>query len=126
MRSIILVGDLTVTKTETEPKIALQILDEANRYHMDKVSETQLNIDKFQQLLPQYEQNPDGITEQMYYDMLEKVPGKKDEYTLLNSKLSDLLLKNNITTTSKDIGSAPTRDFSRSVKNNQERNLNGR
>lgn len=79
------------------PSIAVKVLDAANKYRADKMSETELNINKFNQLLPQYLQNPEGIAEQMYYDMLEKVPIKKDDdYQLLNTKLSDLLLQKEI------------------------------
>lgn len=105
------------------PNIAIQLISVANRYSIDKISETQLNIDKFNQLLPQYQKNPDGIAMQMYYDMLEKVPVKKDDdYTLLSTKLSDLLLKapNNNPAEKSETG----RSFDRNV--DRDRNLNGR
>lgn len=104
------------------PNVAIQLINEANRYKTDKISETQLNINKFNQLLPQYQKNPDSIAMQMYYEMLEKVPVKKDDYLLLNSKLSELLLKtpDNINIAAKP---ADTRGFDRNV--DRDRDLNG-
>lgn len=103
------------------PDIAEQIIDEANSYHADKVSDTKLNIDKFNQLLPRYLQDPDGITMQMYYDMLEKVPMKKDnDYQLLNLKLSDLLLKDDVVVNKVTNVSDSNRDFNRDVTRSRE------
>lgn len=120
------VGKSEIKEKSTEPlvempAIAEKILKEANIYHEDKVSETKLNINKFNQLLPQYLKDPDGITMQMYYDMLEKVPVQKDnDYQLLNLKLSDVLLKKDMVENKVTNIPASNRDFNRDVTRSRE------
>ena len=107
------------------PVIAKQLLLEANNYQNDTLAETQANINRFRQLLPQYEIYPNKIAEEMYFDMLEGIPSNKDDkYPLLNSSLSDLLLKVESENSGTDYNNLPGRNSMRSV--NRTRNFGKR
>lgn len=103
-----------------------QLLDEAALYKQNLLLDTQVNINQFNQLLPQYNTNPNAIVEQMYYDTLAAIPSSSaNNYPLLNLPLSELLmqqskamLQNNDISAVAKASPAPTfreRDFSRSV-----------
>jgi len=72
--------------------IVPKLLEEANVYQENQIIDTEADINKFNQLLPQYQANPQAIVEQMYYELLAAVPlPKTNQYPLLKMSLSDLI-----------------------------------
>jgi membrane protease subunit HflK len=118
----------TIATNNSEPLMAQQLLQQANLYKQNKLSQTKVEINQFNQLLPQYKKNPKAIVEQMYFDALEAIPMQHVEYSLLELNLSELLQKSEQTPAivNNNISSSPalrSRNFSREV--NRVRNLNG-
>lgn len=113
--------------SSNQPAIVVQLLMEANKYKDDIYTQTKVNIDKFNQLLPEYKRDPDGIAEQMYFDMLAFVPRHSpNQYQLLNLGLPDLLgmAKQGLESTVSQNVSVEGRELSRTV--DRTRNLDGR
>lgn len=107
------------------PQIAAALMAQAYQYQEDHIAMAQVNIDKFNQLLPQYRLNPSGITEQMYFEMLAAIPQPKiDPYPLLNLSLSELLASDVKMQDSSSSDFNRGRFVDRSV--NRARNLGGR
>ena len=80
------------------PAEATNLIAQANMYSQNLLIDTQVNINQFNQMLPQYRQNHNGIVTQMYYDTLSAIPVlKKDNYPLLSLPLSQLLQDNQTT-----------------------------
>ena len=109
----------------TQP-VALQLIQSANQYHENVLAMTRVDIDSFNQLLPQYQQTPDAIVKEMYYNALAAIPtdNPATQYPLLNMNLSDLILLGQTSPTPITEASAPIplreRHFDRSV--NRSRN----
>ncbi|HMT03115.1 MAG TPA: SPFH domain-containing protein, partial [Burkholderiales bacterium] len=111
----------TLTKNANKPidvPIVNKLLWAANEYHQNQIALTKVNIDKFNKLLLQYQQNPQNIIEQMYYDMLLSIPSNmQDNYALLNLSLSELFSLSNQDEQKEEIRkNLNLRDSSRVVK----------
>ncbi|MFN7094526.1 MAG: SPFH domain-containing protein [Burkholderiales bacterium] len=122
---------LQVTKPQlvatVKPTIADQLLQQALSYQQDKVTQAKANVEKFKQLLPQYEANPQELVQQLYDNLLASVPvTKADKYPLLKLSLAELMTfsprKENIFGQVNDSGWK--RDLDRKVV--RSRTLNGR
>ncbi len=102
-----------------------QLLAEAVLYKQNVLLDTQVSINQFNQLLPQYNSNPNAIVEQMYYDTLAAIPAARvNNYPLLNLPLSELLMQSKAMLQNGDIATQTNssatatlreRDFNRSV-----------
>ena len=76
--------------------LAAQIIDEANRYKINKTQETKTVVANFNQLLPQFLDNPQAISQLIYYKMLSSIPAPESaipKYLLLNLSLEQLKAK---------------------------------
>ena len=103
-----------------------QLRDQSILYKQNLLLDTQVNINQFNQLLPQYNTHPNAIVEQMYYDTLAAIPYVQvDNYPLLNLPLSELLMQSKAMLQSGDnisgkispaVASLRERSFNRSVE----------
>ena len=110
-----------------EPLIATQLLQQAALYRQNKLSQTKVAVDQFNQLLPQYKKNPQPIVEQMYYDTLEAIPYKGEQYPLMALSLSDLLTqaKLQVDDSSATPAQIPLRERHYNREVNRSRDLDG-
>lgn len=110
------------TAESAQSTIAEQLINEAKQYEQNQLVQTKVEINRFNQLLPQYKSNPNAVITQMYYDALAEIPINHDtdpKYTLLNMSLSDLIILNNDLSSKNITASQPVsireRHFDRSV-----------
>ncbi|MCX8515157.1 MAG: SPFH domain-containing protein [Burkholderiales bacterium] len=120
-------SDASNTTASTQPLLVQQLLQQANLYKQNKLSQTRLEINQFNQLLPQYKKNPKAIVEQLYFDTLEAIPVTQIKYSLLDLNLSELLRKNEQAPAITDeavgpISTSRSRAFSREVKRMRDLN----
>lgn len=125
------VGNVVPIIAATPKPISQQLLDQAQQYKENILAQTQVDIDKFNQLLPQYKVNQRAIVQQMYYDTLEAIPTKQllNNYPLISLNLSDLILlsqQQQATPLINSTASAPAlreRHFSREVNRDAGRSF---
>ncbi len=100
--------------------IATELIKEAKLYYQEQIEIAKNNVDTINQLIPAYEQNPDGVATELYYEALKQIPvNKNNNYPLLDLSLSELLIKINVLE-SKSEDNSYTEDF-REVR--RERNF---
>lgn len=134
--NVVFGGAESITKqqlasTNTANPIANELLMQARQYQQDQLAQTQANVNRFNQLVVEYNANPEAIVGQMYYELLSSVPvNKSNPYPLLNMSLSDLLELSKLVPEQQPaplkatLNNTSVRMVDRSV--NRERNLNGR
>ncbi len=68
-----------------------RLLQSANEYHQNTISETKNQIAEFRELLPEYQKNPESVVERLYFETQNAIPSNYS-YPLLNMNLEELIM----------------------------------
>ncbi len=110
-------GGNILSNTTESVSLVDRLLQSANEYHQNTISETKTQIAEFRDLLPEYQRNPESVVERLYFETKNAIPSNYS-YPLLNMNLEELIMLYNLHGKVAPVSNRE-RHFDRSVNRNR-------